>query len=167
MAIQLPANMHPNTVEAINALLTAYNTENLRHSLMEYPRRIREARQAVNQARKALKDAELERATIEAELVLAISTETDEKGKTKYSNAEARAAELLRRKASDPRYLEADQKVSMAEAEFNEASDTLQQLIDEYQSLRFAARLVVAELSMLSELAALEEIPEIQNKEAF
>lgn len=151
--------------KAAATILDSYNTENLRHSLFEYPSRIRAAKQAVNQARKALKDAELERATVEAELILAISTETDEKGKTRFSNAEARAAELLRRKATDPRYIEADRKVSQAEAEFTEASDALQQLLDEYQSLRYAARLVVAELSVLSELADLDE--DINSKEAF
>ena len=51
MAIQLPANMHPNTVEAINALLTAYNMK-ICDTTSWHPARI-EAARVVNQARKA------------------------------------------------------------------------------------------------------------------
>jgi len=160
------------THQAASTILDAYNTENLRHSLMEYPKRIREARQAVNQARKAYKDAELERATAEAEMILLISNETDEKGKPRFSNQEARNAELIRRKATDPNYLELANKVAEAEAALNEAQDQLQQLLDEYQSLRYMSRLVIAEMSVISALAALDELLEIPDrnslvKEAF
>lgn len=162
MVIQLPTNMHPNTAAAIHAVLAAYNTENLRHSLMAYPARIKAQRDVVNQARKAWKDAELDRATIEAELLLTIGTETDERGKAKYSNAEQRAAELLRRKAIDPDYLDAASAVATAEAEATEAQDTLQMLLDEYQSARMVARLISAEMSVISELAEVGEADEVQ-----
>lgn len=153
---------------AANQILAAYDTENLRHSLAQYPRRIYDARQAVNQARKAWKDAELERATAEAEMILLISNETDEKGKAKFSNQEARNAELIRRKATDPKYLELANKVAEAEAALNEAQNQLQQLLDEYQSLRYMSRLIIAEMSVISELADLDEPVEIPVvKEAF
>jgi hypothetical protein len=161
MVIQLPTNMHPNTVEAINSLLAAYNTENLRHSLMAYPGRIKAQREAVYQARKAWEDAELERSTVEAELLLTISSETDERGKAKFSNAEQRSAELLRRKAADPRYLEAAEKATTAKDALNEAQDTLQMLLDEYQSARIAARLIAAEMSVISEIAEVGEAEEV------
>jgi len=165
----LPATKLGN--QAARTILDSYNTENLRHSLMEYPKRIKEARQEVNQAKKAWKDAELERATLEAELILAISVETNEKGKPKYSNAEARSAELLRRKNTDPRYLQVAGKVAEAEAAFYEAQDTLQMLLDEYQSARIVARLIAGELGVISELADLEksrfEINGQNPKEAF
>lgn len=152
-------------------ILAAYNTENLRHSLAEYPRRIYEARQAVNQARKAYKDAELERATIEAEMVLLIAGETDPRGKPMYSNAETRAAELTRRKATDPKYLDAAAKVAEAETELNEAQDHLQMLLDEYQAARIVARLLAAEISMIGELSDVEvgpsEFVNTKIKEAF
>ena len=179
MVIQLPTNMHPNTVEAINSLLAAYNTENLRHSLMAYPGRIKAQREAVYQARKAWEDAELERSTVEAELLLTISSETDERGKAKFSNAEQRSAELLRRKAADPSYLAAAEKVATAKDALNEAQDTLQMLLDEYQSARMVARLISAEMSVISELAEVGEADEVRgadvndtlrtllNKEAF
>lgn len=161
MVIQLPTSMHPNTAQAINSLLTAYDTENLRHSLMAYPARIKAQREAVNQTRRLLKDAELNRATGEAELLLAIGIETDEKGKLRYSNAEARAAELLRRKAMDPSYQDVAFEVSAIEAELTEAQDTLQMLLDEYQSARMVARLISAEMSVISELAEVGEVDEV------
>ena len=161
MVIQLPTNMHPNTVEAINSLLAAYNTENLRHSLMAYPGRIKAQREAAYQARKAWEDAELERSTVEAELLLTISSETDERGKAKFSNAEQRSAELLRRKAADPSYLAAAEKVATAKDALNEAQDTLQMLLDEYQSARIAARLIAAEMSVISEIAEVGEAEEV------
>lgn len=141
------------TTQAADEILSAYNTENLRHSLAQYPRRIFNARQAVNQARKALKDAELERDTAEAELILLISIETDERGKAKFSNQQTRDAELARRKATTPEYVEAAGKVAEAEAEWVAAQDTLQMLLDEYQSARIVARLIASELAVVSELA--------------
>ncbi len=138
---------------AADQILDAYNTENLRHNLAQYPKRIFEARQAVNQARKTLKDAELERDTAEAELILLISIETDAKGKAKFSNVQMRDAELTRRKASDPGYIEAAGKVAEAEMDWTAAQDTLQMLLDEYQSARIVARLIASELAVVSELA--------------
>ncbi len=167
MAIQLPASLRPQTVSAINSVIAAYDTENLRHALLTYPARIKAQRDAVNIARKAWKDAELQRATLEAELLLAVSVETDDKGKAKFSNAEVRAAELLRRKGTDPAYLETLALVSEAESELNEAQDTLQMLLDEYQSARIAARLISAELSVLSELIDVGEAEEVSAQGAM
>lgn len=146
---------------AANQILTAYNTENLRHSLMTYPGLIKTQRDEVNQARKAWKHAELDRATAEAEMLLAIGYETDEKGKSKFTNAEARAAELLRRKGSDPQYLDLASEVSQAESSLAEEQDALQMLLDEYQSARMVARLIAAEMSVISELAEVGEAEEV------
>lgn len=161
MVVQLPSSMSPNTASAINQILTAYDTENLRHALATYPQRIKDQRDAVGIARKAWKDAELQRATLEAEMLLLIGIETDEKGKTRYTNAEARAAELLRRKGTDSAYLETLSLVSDMEAELTEAQDTLTMLLDEYQSARIAARLIAAEMSVLSELIDVGEREEV------
>lgn len=161
------------TTQAADEILSAYNTENLRHSLAQYPRRIYGARQTLNQARKTLKDAELERGTAEAELILLISIETDEKGKAKFSNQQTRDAELTRRKASDPGYLEAAGKVAEAEMDWTAAQDTLQMLLDEYQSARIVARLITGELGVISGLADYGEMDDsdllvpIRRKEAF
>jgi len=142
------------------AILAAYNTENLRASLERYPQRIFDARQAVNQARRTLKDAEMERDAMEAELVLLISIETDEKGKPKFSNQQTRDAELMRRKAKAVGYIVLANKVAEAEADLNQAQDTLQMLLDEYQSARIVARLIAAEMSIIGELADMGECDE-------
>lgn len=141
------------TTQAADEILSAYNTENLRHNLAQYPGRIYSARQTLNQARKALKDAELERDTAEAELILLISIETDAKGKAKFSNVQMRDAELTRRKASDPDYITAAGRVAEAEMAWQAAQDSLQMLLDEYQSARIVARLIASELAVVSELA--------------
>lgn len=138
---------------AANQILTAYNTENLRHSLAQYPKRIFAARQQVNQARKALKTAELERDALEAEMILLVSVETDERGKAKYTNVQMRDAELLRRKANTPEYMTAAEFVADAEMTWQAAQDTLQMLLDEYQSARIVARLIAGELGVISGLA--------------
>lgn len=161
MVIQLPSSIHPQAAAAINSVLAAYDTENLRHALATYPSRIKNQRDAVGIARKAWRDTEQQRATLEAEILLFIGTETDDKGKTKYTNAESRAAELLRRKGTDPAYQETLAVVSDAEAELNEAQDTLLMLLDEYQSARIAARLIAAEMSVLSELIDVGEADEV------
>lgn len=143
---------------AFSKILAAYNTENLRASLEQYPGKIFGARQAANQARKALKDAELERATVEAELILLISVETDEKGKAKFANQQTRDAALQVRKASSLKYIEAAGAVADAEAACNEAQDVLQMLLDEYQSARIVARLIASELDVISGLADIEDM---------
>lgn len=160
MVIQLPNSVSQGAAQAINELLTAYDTENLRHSLMAYPTRIKAQRDVVQQARKALKDAELERATLEAEMLLLVGNETDEKGKARFSNAEQRAAELLRRKSTNSWYQDAASVVADCEAALTEAQDTLQMLLDEYVSSRIVGRIISAEMSLVSELADFGEIEE-------
>lgn len=142
----------------VSRVLEAYSTENLRNALMGYPQRIYAARQELNRARQAFKNAEMERAMAEAELLLAISVETDEKGKAKFTNAEARAAELIRRKAADPAYIAAAGAATDAEAACNEAQDALQMLLDEYQSARIVARLIASELDVISGLTDVEDM---------
>lgn len=159
-------------VSAADEILSAYNTENLRRSLAQYPGRIYDARQAVNQARKALKDAEFERDMAQAEIVFFVSIETDEKGKPKYTNVQMRDAEITRRKAADPIYAAAAGKVAKAEAKWVTAQDALQMLLDEYQSARIVARLITGELGVISGLADYGEIDDSDllvptRKEAF
>lgn len=153
--------------DRLKSLFAAYNTENLRHRLGQYPGRIYHARQAVNMARKALKDAELERDGLEAEMILLITAEPDTKGKAKYTNVQMRDAELLRRKVNTPQYQDAAYKVNDAETDWMQAQDALQMLLDEYQSARIVARLIAAELSVLSELVDIGDAAEVSAKTAL
>lgn len=154
------------TRSSIQSILAAYDTANLRRSLATYPARIKAQRDACNQARRALKDAEIAKAEAEAELLLTISAATDAKGKARYSNAEQRAAALTRDKGHDPGYLDAASAVMTAEADLNEAQDALQMLLDEYQSARIAARLIAAEMSVLSELIDTGDASEVSAGDA-
>ncbi len=147
---------------AVQSITAAYDTASLRHALASYPGRIKAQRELVQRARHEHQNAEQRRAELEAELLLAISVETDDKGKTRFSNAEVRAAELLRRKAADPAYAAAAAAVSRAEAALLEAQDTLSLRLDEYQSARIAARLIAAEMSALSEIIDLEDHEEVE-----
>lgn len=172
-ALDLPLSAaSPSAIEALNAILTAYDTTGLRHNLAVYPARIKTQRNAVAQARQAAQDAEAARALIEAEMVLEISITTDEKGKLAYSNAEARAAALTLMKGNaqpgyhSGHYTDAVTVLRNAEAALTEAQDTLTMLLDEYQSARIAARLIAAEMSVLSELIDVGEWEEVSAKGA-
>lgn len=161
MALQLPGSMSSSTLAAINSVISAYDSENLRHALATYPQRIKRQREAVQQARTEYRRAEQSRAEAEASLVLAISIDTDERGKAKYPNAEARSAALAQCKRDDPDYADAADTAAKAEADLTEAQDALTMLLDEYQSARIAARLIAAEMSVLSELIDVGEREEV------
>jgi hypothetical protein len=162
VVIQLPSAVSRNTAAAINSLLAAYNTENLRHSLSTYPKRIKDQREKVQQARAAYRQAEQSRAEAEASLILDISIATDDKGKAKYTNAEARSAALAQCKRNDPDYREAAAAVTAAEAALTEAQDTLTQIIDEYVSARAASNLVAAEMKVIAGLLDVDEVEDVK-----
>lgn len=147
---------------AIQSITAAYDTANLRHALASYPTRIKAQRDLAQRARREHQNAEQSRAELEAELLLAVSVETDDKGKARFTNAEARAAELLRRKAAHPAYAATAAAVTRAEAALVEAQDTLSLRLDEYQSARIVARLIAAEMSALSEIIDLEDRVEVE-----
>lgn len=149
--------MHLRSVAA--AAVEAYDTTGLRHALASHPGRIKAQRELVQQARRDHQMAEQRRAELEAEFLLAISVETDDKGKARFSNAEVRAAELVRRKAADPAYAAAAAAVTRAETALVESQDVLLMRLDEYQSARVAARLIAAEMSALSEIIDLYDRP--------
>lgn len=177
MALDISLPLKPATTAAINAIGTAYGTDALRHNLAAYPARIKKQRDAVAQARKTYRDAEQSRAEREAEMILGIATATDEKGKPAFSNAEARAAALTSMKGGKPftigacpdgyQYQDALTALQVAENALTEAQDSLQMLLDEYQSARIAARLIAAEMSALSEIIDVSEREEVSVKGAL
>lgn len=166
MALDISLPLKPQTVAAINAIGTAYGTEGLRNALAAYPSRIKSQREVVAQARATYRNAEQARAEQEAALILDISVATDDKGKPRYSNAEARAAALSQIKRDDGDYCDALDNVRETEAAVTEAQDTLQMLLDEYQSARIAGRLIAAEMSALSEIIDVGEREEVSAKGA-
>lgn len=136
----------------MSTILEQYNTEQLRERLMEFPRRIKEQKAVVREAREEAEGLRRELEVVEAELFTDIQSEIDgDTNKPKFSNEKAREAELKRRKANDPEYSEKAEEVRQAERKQAEQQDYLEQLIDEYKSYRYITRLTVEELSLHNE----------------
>lgn len=151
-----------NTVETILADL---ETKTLKARLREYPALIRRQKSIVSEKRQALEDAKTVRQTMEAEMVAVIATEMNgNTGKPKFSNAEARAAELISRKRQNPACQEAEKVCREAEWALNEAQFELEKLIDEFKAYRYVVDLTARELALLATGIAEEET---LNKEPY
>ena len=99
----------------------------------------------------ALKEAQATVNEMEAEMIALIAAEKDpNSGKAAFSNAEARAAELTRRKANDPSYRSAALAVKSAEEEVNAAQFDLERLYDEFRAYRYVVDLTARELALLA-----------------
>jgi len=148
-------------------ILSAYDAENLRNRLLQFPALIREQKTRTATTRQAFKEAEQVKAEAEAELTLAVAAEINPNtGKPAFSNAEARAAELARRKKDDPAYLEACRRAREAEMAANEAQfDDLEKLWDEFKAYRYVADLTARELALMA--AGADEDQEEAAKEPF
>jgi len=131
--------------EQAERILEYAGVRTLKARLAELPGRLAEARERLTQARWVHEDAKLRVAEEEARLVLDIAAD-----KNKYPNAEARAAELTRRKAEDPDYRAADYQLRVAEEQLSEAQDYYQALADEWAAVRALARIAAAELNLIA-----------------
>jgi hypothetical protein len=141
------------------AIIEDLNTGHIKQALFGFPSEIRKAKATANAAKEALNAALLTRAEVEAELVVEITTATDENtGKAKYTNAEVRAAEMVRRKAASPEYVKAQGLVTAAEAALTQTQDALQELQDSQASYRTVGRLVAAELEAIAGLGTETEV---------
>jgi hypothetical protein len=130
-------------------ILEQLNTEQLKTKVTGYPMLIFEQKKVARAARETCKDAEQERAAQEAILIADISAEPNPTtGKPMFSNAEARQAELLKRKRFTQDYLDAEFAAKRVEMELNQAQDKLDMLFDEYKSACFVAELVTAEVNL-------------------
>lgn len=151
---------------SIEAILAQYETKVLKARLLEFPAMLQAQKEKVAQARRELVDAEKARAEAEALLIAAIAAEVNpNNGKPAYSNAEARAAELTRRKKMDPDYQVADQAARAAEAELNAAQFDLERLQDQFKAYRYIVDLTARELALLA--AGANEDQEELTKEPF
>jgi len=138
-------------VKGVERLLAQYETAAIRQELRTLPARIAEARYVVNQYRARVDDAQDKVGLAEAELSLAISAEMNGNGKPLFSNAEARAAELVRRRASDSAWLVNSRSLQAATNDLAEHQGRLDELIDLFRAYRVVARLTAAELALLAE----------------
>lgn len=123
----------------------------MKQRLLDFPGLIRAKKVELEAARKVLKDAQTAVQELEAEMVTMIAAEVNPNtGKPAFSNAEARAAELVRRKANDPRYLEASQELQRAEETMNAVQFDLERLYDEFRAYRYVVDLTARELALLA-----------------
>lgn len=130
----------------MEAVLADLNVARIKAELLGYPDVILEQKKVVRSRREAYAAADMERSIVEAELVTSIAGEVNPAGKPAYSNAEARAAELARRKAADASYQEAARTAKNAEFALAEATDRLEAMQEKYRSYRYVAQLVAGEM---------------------
>lgn len=147
----------------VEAILADLETKTLKAKLREYPALLRRQKSIVAEKRQTLEDSKAARQALEAEMVAEIAAETNGNGKPKFSNAEARAAELVNRKKQNPAYQEAEKACREAEWAANEAQFDLEKLIDEFKAYRYVVDLTARELALLAAGIAEEE----NNKEPF
>lgn len=135
----------------VEALLAQYETKVLKAKLLEFPALIRAVKDATYTARAMLREAEIEAAALEAAITVDVAAETGDNGKPRYSNAEARAAEVARRKAEDPEYQGMRNDIRQFEWGLHEAQSNLEKLQDEFKAYRYIVRLTTAEIALLAE----------------
>lgn len=122
----------------------------MKERLFDFPGEIRRQKEKVETARQSLKDAQAQVNEIEAEMIALIAAEKDpDTRKPAFSNAEARAAELVRRKAGEPTFKAASLALRAAEEDVNAAQFDLERLHDEFRAYRYVVDLTARELALL------------------
>jgi len=123
----------------------------MKEKLFNFPGEIRAKKAELETARRILKEAQVQLQELEAEMVAAIAAEVNPNtGKALYSNAEARAAELIRRKAESKDYAAAYGAVRRAEEDVNALQFDLERLYDEFRAYRYVVDLTARELALLA-----------------
>lgn len=135
----------------IPELLAEYETRLLKDKLLEFPGKIRHKKEELAEARRALTEAQNSRNEEEAILKTMIAAEIDrDTRKPVYSNAEARAAELINRKKIGTAYQDAERVAHDAEAAVNSLQFDLERLQDEFRAYRYVVDLTARELALMA-----------------
>jgi hypothetical protein len=123
----------------------------MKEKLFNFPGEIRAKKAELETARRILKEAQVQLQELEAEMVAAIAAEVNPNtGKAAFSNAEARGAELIRRKAESKDYAAAYGAVRRAEEDVNALQFDLERLYDEFRAYRYVVDLTARELALLA-----------------
>lgn len=123
----------------------------MKQRLFDFPGEIHAQKEKVEVARRELKDAQSAVAELEAEMMATIGAEVNPAtGKISYSNAEARAAELVKRKANNPTFRVANLALRAAEESLSAAQFDLERLYDEFKAYRYVVDLTARELALLA-----------------
>jgi len=123
----------------------------MKEKLFNFPGEIRAKKAELETARRALKEAQTAVTEIEAEMITLIAAEVNpDTRKAAFSNAEARGAELIRRKAESKDYAAAYGAVRRAEEDVNALQFDLERLYDEFRAYRYVVDLTARELALLA-----------------
>jgi hypothetical protein len=115
--------------------------------LERYPDQIRDQKNKVRDLKQSFSDVDAGRASRELEIMAEISDELDSAtNKAKFSNEKARQAELVKRCRTDQDYIVSAGLSREAEMAVNQAQDELERLENKYQSCRYRAEIIAAEL---------------------
>jgi len=131
-------------------ILYQFETAKIKNQLAEYPERIFQAKEAVNNLREELKMAETELKEAEAMLITEIALETNGNGKPKFGNERTRQAELIKRQANDKDYQTVLENLKQVQRKLDNAQLNLELLYDEFRATHYIARLTEAELRIIS-----------------
>ena len=135
-----------------------------------FPDALYEARRALAEAKKAVKDVENQQAQIEAETLLDVQAATEgnpafehltpgnyealkgevrQARKSLFTNEASRKAEIRRRLAVHPTYRQLGQRLEQAESGVLSAELALRKIEDEHRSYRELIDLTVAEVTLM------------------
>ena len=132
-------------------ILSELNTDHIKRQLQEFPDRIVSKKAEARLLREDAKDADRERAMLEAVMASEISDERNvDTGKPRFSNDKAREAELMKRKGESADYQSARLVARHAQFALSGVEDELEALADKFRAMRYVARLVSAELELLA-----------------
>jgi len=138
-------------MKSMPELLHEYETRLLKDKLLEFPSQIHRKKDDLAEARRQLTEAQSARNEEEAFLKVTISAETNpDTGKPAFTNAEARAAELINRKKISAEYQNAEKVCGDAEAAVNSLQFDLERLQDEFRAYRYVVDLTARELALLA-----------------
>lgn len=130
--------------------ISKFETSELKQNLISMPLKIQQQKKKIASIKEIVEKLKLELREIEANLTVEIANETNGGGKAKFSNAEARAAELVRRKNESAEYQQVFKQLQENQLELENEQITLEYLLDQFSAFRNVARLTAAELMAIS-----------------
>lgn len=130
--------------------ISKFETDGLKRDLVSMPLKIWEQKKKINSLKEAVEKLRLELKEIEANLTIEIASETNGGNKPKFPNAEARAAELIRRKNESAEYQQVFKQLQASQQELEDEQINLELLLDQFSALRAVAKLTAAELTAIS-----------------
>ncbi len=132
-------------------MINEMGIDSFKNKLLNYPEQIRDQEKTITSLSQELKAAKGNLLAAEGLIMAEIVDETNlVTGKPKYSNKEAREAELAQRKQNDMEYVAALEHFNKAEEVYSSAQFDLKQLEDEFAAHKTAGQILAAKISLLA-----------------